>query len=287
MLALTQRRGTGMAQYDKAYFKKQFEGLPRKAVAVIALRAAMRVLPILAYRQSPDVGPFAYWKKAERAGHALALFRCYQISFFVNNLTKRDPAAATARDAAYAGRDASVAAATNTADAAYAAFAAGRDANATATAAAYAAYAAYAAGTANSCAGKASVGAAAAATFANGAGTAAAISADIERVKHLKRSWLGHVFGKEAPPGDIAALQVMPVWPEGEPEVCRAMRAQLETDLRSLNAGFEVWIDWYRDRLEGKPPDWEVERQSNRQDRVSPRKSGTLRPIRRLAVAAE
>ncbi len=39
------------------------------------------------------------------------------------------------------------------------------------------------------------------------------------------------------------------------------MRAQLEKDLRSLNAGFEVWIDWYRDRLEGKLADWEIERQ--------------------------
>jgi GTPase SAR1 family protein len=31
--------------------------------------------------------------------------------------------------------------------------------------------------------------------------------------------------------------------------------------LRSLDAGFEVWIDWYQDRIDGKPFDWEIERQ--------------------------
>ena len=35
---------------------------------------------------------------------------------------------------------------------------------------------------------------------------------------------------------------------------------QLQSDLLSLNAGFEVWIDWYQDRLDGKPFDWEIER---------------------------
>ena len=34
-----------------------------------------------------------------------------------------------------------------------------------------------------------------------------------------------------------------------------------QNDLRGLNAGFEVWIDWYRDRLDGKPVNWELERQ--------------------------
>ena len=64
MLALTQRRGTGMAEYDKEYFEKQFEGLPPKAMAAVALRAAMRVLPVLARRQFGDA-PFAYWKEGK------------------------------------------------------------------------------------------------------------------------------------------------------------------------------------------------------------------------------
>jgi GTPase SAR1 family protein len=43
-------------------------------------------------------------------------------------------------------------------------------------------------------------------------------------------------------------------------------RPSLETaskglSLKGLGAGFEVWIDWYQDRLDGKPFDWEIERQ--------------------------
>ena len=54
MNAPLRKRERGVAQYDSEYFKKQFEGLPAKAMAIIALRAAMRSLPILAYRGSID-----------------------------------------------------------------------------------------------------------------------------------------------------------------------------------------------------------------------------------------
>ncbi len=89
-----------MAGSDLEYFERLFEGLPPKAVAVVALRAAMRVLPVLAYRQSGDVGPFSYWNESERAQHAVAIFRCYGVSLFINSLTKSD-LARLARDAAY------------------------------------------------------------------------------------------------------------------------------------------------------------------------------------------
>ena len=49
-----------MAQYDSNYFSEQFKGLSSKAQAIIALRAAMRVLPILAYRNTAGDRPFAY-----------------------------------------------------------------------------------------------------------------------------------------------------------------------------------------------------------------------------------
>jgi len=35
----------------------------------------------------------------------------------------------------------------------------------------------------------------------------------------------------------------------------------LQWDLRGLDAGFPVWIDWYQDRLDGKSFDWGIERQ--------------------------
>src|SRR5208337_3433431 len=120
----------GMAEYDSEYFQRQFEGLPPEAVAIIALRASMRVLPVLACRRSVDAGPFAYW--GERAQHALALFRCYEVSHFVNGLTKSDraanaaaiTAANAAANAAHAAANAAIAAAAiaNAANAARAAF---------------------------------------------------------------------------------------------------------------------------------------------------------------------
>jgi signal recognition particle receptor subunit beta len=36
---------------------------------------------------------------------------------------------------------------------------------------------------------------------------------------------------------------------------------ELQRDLRGLDAEFQVWIDWYQDRLDGKSFDWEIERQ--------------------------
>ena len=51
-----------MVAYDSAFFTKEFEGLSFKARAVIALRAALRVLPILSYRKNSAAEPFAYWK---------------------------------------------------------------------------------------------------------------------------------------------------------------------------------------------------------------------------------
>ena len=106
-----------MSEYDKEYFRKHFEGLPPKAMAVIALRAAMRVLPVLAQRGSWDDGPFAYWNEGEPAQHALALFRCFEVSLFVNTLTKTDPATdAAARATPDAATDAYAAAAYDAAD---------------------------------------------------------------------------------------------------------------------------------------------------------------------------
>ncbi len=74
------KRERGLAQYDEDYFKQQFEG-PPEARAIIALRAAMRVLPVLAYR-GRDAGPFAYWNESKRDVHALAIMRCCQVSAF-------------------------------------------------------------------------------------------------------------------------------------------------------------------------------------------------------------
>jgi signal recognition particle receptor subunit beta len=51
------------------------------------------------------------------------------------------------------------------------------------------------------------------------------------------------------------------LWLERLPAEAARLWTQLQRDLRSLGAGFEVWIDWYQDRLDGKSFDWKIERQ--------------------------
>ena len=261
MLTVEGKRGRGMAEYDSEYFQRQFEGLPPSAVAIIALRASMRVLPVLAYRRSVDAGPFAYWKKGERAQHALALFRCFEVSLFVNDLTKSGSVDVRAADTAHAVANTAHAAANATGGGAvYAAYAARAAANA-----AYAAAAAHAHAPAET--GAAIANAVRAASFATaayaaaGAAIASAILNDTERIKHLKRSWLVRQSSKTTPQAEIPALLASPLWPEGMPTELQTLSAQIQIGLQSLGSGFEVWIDWYRDRLDGKPCDWKIEAQ--------------------------
>jgi hypothetical protein len=113
-----------MAQYDRKYFKKQFEGLPRKASAVIALRAAMRAFPVLAHRRQAADAAFWFWRAEDRTPYMHGICRCFQSSSFVNCWTKaaaEAAAKAAAKTACYAAADAAGAAATNAAAATFAA----------------------------------------------------------------------------------------------------------------------------------------------------------------------
>jgi hypothetical protein len=176
-----------VAKYDREYFAKQFEGLPFKALPIIALRAAIRLLPVLARRTSGSE-PFYYWKADERARHALTTLRCCQASVFANSLTKTDYAAANAAcDAA----NAAAAIAANVTDAAHAAtFAIANAAYDTGVFALYAANAAAKAAAAPSTAAHAAAIAANAAFDASNA--AAAIKRDIGMLDVRKPSRIGH-----------------------------------------------------------------------------------------------
>ena len=84
------KRGHAMAQYDREYFKKQFEGLPPNATAMIALRAAMRVFPVLARRSKAADPAFRFWTVAHSGRHTLAVCRSFQSLAF--SLTNGSPA---------------------------------------------------------------------------------------------------------------------------------------------------------------------------------------------------
>ena len=95
MNAALQKRERGVAQYDKEYFKKQFEGLPPKAQAIIALARRDARAAVLGLSGKAAMPAFRILEEGERDRHALAIIRCYQASAFVNSLTKADNAAAT------------------------------------------------------------------------------------------------------------------------------------------------------------------------------------------------
>ena len=59
----------------------------------------------------------------------------------------------------------------------------------------------------------------------------------------------------------FADLISTPLWPFEMPPDVNAYWKQLRNDLQHLDAGFAIWLDWYQDRLEGKPYDWHIERQ--------------------------
>ena len=244
-----------MARYDRMNFERRFEGLPPKAAAVIALRAAMRVLPALAYGEQDDA--FQYWNESAKAQYALSTFRCYGLSFVINSLTQTSPDAA--RSAVRTAR-ASTQAAWNAAAASVTAAAA--DAL---DAAAYAASANYRVTNTGSTASAGAYAARAAAHAAHATGytdyIAGTILSDIEWFNHPKRFRLGSLFSEEVSQTEVVARLISPLWPEGEPQEFHALRTQLETDLRNLDAGFDIWIDWYQSRLESKPVDWDIERQ--------------------------
>jgi hypothetical protein len=212
--------------YDRAYFKKQFEGLPPKTAAVIALRAAMRVLPV-------SVGP-AFWPAAYGGRPFLLMCRCFQSSALLSSLTKDAANTDAAIDAVLAVSDAVRAdAAVVAADAADAVRAA---------AAAY------------------SIGAADAARAA--AAAVAADAATLTDIAQIQRSsWIARQFRQAGAERDAVFSLAQPLWPEGVWAEAALLWARLQKDLRRLGAGFEIWIDWYQDRLDGKSFDWEIERQ--------------------------
>ena len=250
-----------MAQYDREYFKKQFEGLPPNATAMIALRAAMRVFPVLARRSKAADPAFRFWTVAHSGRHTLAVCRSFQSLAF--SLTNGSPAVSgrafvNAADAAAA--DAAAAAAAFAAAAAADADAAADAAAAVAAAFAAAAYVNAAAFAADAYVNAAAYAAAAAAAAADAA--ADAMLTDIAQIQQIQRpSRIDRPLRRADAEADPVFLLAQPLWRKDMPAEAARLWTQLQRDLRGLDAGFEVWIDWYQDRLDGKPFDREIERQ--------------------------
>ena len=83
----------------EAEIKKEFEKLPPQISACIALRAAMRVLPMLATDDDDEARPFTYWPEEDSSRHLLAIFQVYEATVFINGLINTERATRAALDA--------------------------------------------------------------------------------------------------------------------------------------------------------------------------------------------
>ena len=207
----------------------------------------MRILVALA-----DGNGLAYWKVADRAVYLLAIFSCCQTSMF-SSIGQNKNRMLVLRDRAEAAHTALAATVGSRglrriAIRAAAATARAKDAADAATAAINAAESSWE--------------------------HYAALKDDVTLVQRrpLKRvvTYSGYVE-------DASSLHARPLWPEGvEADLNVRLRAVnlLEADASRLDAGFEVWLDWYHDRIEGKGFDFDIERKcaslSQRQRHRSP-----------------
>jgi hypothetical protein len=204
------------------------EGHPRTVSVTIASRAALRVLPLIV------MGQGRRRRNNFSSKIVLPVFRATAVTWAVAKFPARSRKLRT-----------SVRASTH-ADAAYA----DTDTSADAAAANSAAYAAYAANTSTSAAADAvqaidlAAAAAHAAAAIAGVATASAAAADADFIE----------TGVLAAPGISASeLAGAPLWLDvaipGEIADCWT---RLKEALSTAAEGWEVWIDWYEDRLRGQ-----------------------------------
>lgn len=210
--------------------KNNLQDLAPKAVAAIGVRAVMRALPWLASRREGEQTSFAIWPSYRRSQHVLTIFRCQQASAFLNSSSNSISEYAL-NNLADVARD------VQTID-----FGSGAAANAS-----IAAHVATV-GIPNGSTMKRVVDAAA---------IAINFASYVHAVGYLNFSADVAIAREDA---DINALCTSRLWSHGIPDDVYLHWMQLSEDLRSLDAGFDVWIDWYRNRLEGRSIDRELER---------------------------
>lgn len=232
--------------------RERIRRLPPKDAAIVAARAAMRVLPVLA--EIADVTPGSPWfvidKKIKGPSREDSIrlifhaFRACQWSAAVN--ATDDAAAYVTAGPAYAAVQVNADTLTVFAVSAIAAVNAYTAALAAATAAIYAtALDASSADRADTTAK---------------AADAAARSADISRLGGIGRFLSSLAVDlKEITYKYKADLSSLPLWSSATamPEFFESYWDALKRLMRCLDPGFEYWIDWYEARLRGEPLVWE------------------------------
>ena len=218
-----------MAQHDPERIKGPFGDLPPRVTAVIALRSVLRFLPVFAERAGCNAEP-SDWQGEERARNALAIFRSCALSLAANCQTADEAFSSAASPAATvtAAREAVALVNSQCSTSIRAAREAGMERLA---------------------------GVAPPAFARTASARGEAILADAAWVRQRRDAQPPGADGEQE---QVTGLLALPLWPDGEPEEMRVLRMRFEADLLSLNDGFEIWLDWYSDRRNGKiPENWE------------------------------
>jgi hypothetical protein len=228
----------GVAISSRQELEAWLEDKPREWAQVIALRAALRVLPF-------TCDPAAFRDRIVDPRLALAVFRASAIPSGARKIPPDDIAAArTASAAAYAADAAASAAAAADADAAASAHAPASDA----ARAAYA-YAAAAAADAAYAAARAAYAAAA-------ASDAAYISARAAYVAPASDAavWLAIGGDCDRLEREVALISTLtaPLWHDALPEWLDPIWARASAWLDGSSDGFGVWREWYQRKLDGE-----------------------------------
>ncbi|WKJ90574.1 COR domain-containing protein [Methylomonas montana] len=271
--------------FDRNQFRVEIQArlkeLPIQKRVAFAVRAAMRVLPLLsvpnktawfaALTGSNDQS-FRYWKANEKDRHLLSILRCYGMAIEFALTEKYSDAIADIGDA---GTNFGLVGASHAADAAKAAaYVAKADiAAAVASAADSAARTAYypvnthKTKTANNEPSDKLVEA----FFTLFSNRDYSSNSAVTAVESVYAAKVAQDATTLAIRQDLAALTKItanalleqPLWPESIPEDWMRLLEQFKADVSTLNAGFEVWLDWYDDIVKGHYIDIELRKQWN------------------------
>lgn len=215
---------------NKDEIEAQLKDVPRVKQVAFVVRSAMRVLPLLAKKalsEQEGEEAFWFWKPEDRNQHLLAVLRPYGYSVGYA-LSMSSAVEATPSDVA-ASAKAIYTAITAVGNYTYYSdiitYASGRGVGgAFADTNAYAAYA-YVAG----------------------------IDAAEGMIQEIKQDLV------QLSSSSAEELLSQPLWSASTPpKDWQQLLSQFKEDAMSLNVGFEIWLDWYEDRLQGKPIDVEL-----------------------------
>jgi GTPase SAR1 family protein len=241
--------------------EQQLTGVEPKLCAVFAIRCALRVLPLFVSQKEVS---FGYWQDNQKAKHLLSVLVAQQT---VIHFLQGDGFNAASYDAysgaysAHAHAASAYAASVTDADAASADYASAAYASA-ASAISASVSAVTTSVSATSATTYAVPAAAAAASAYAAAAHAAYVSAeftDLPAVNRATKFDLNNISsGGVGPDCSVSDILESSLWDES-PLEWLALKKCFYDAVRQLDDGFDVWLDWYQDRVEGKRIDADLE----------------------------